>query len=315
MTTTLWILLAVLVFGWLILNLPRKRCDGDLLTNIHPYRKMLPYIMVGRNESYVLYDDYVRVQPLLDYIARAKEKLGFEVDITHCLVAACALSFPEQYKMNRFISGRRLYQRNHIAVTFSMKRARMDKEAKLSAVKLFFEKGETFDGICRRINEKIGVERSGTETYSDKELGIMTRLPRPLLSFAIRFVGWADYHCLLPKSFIDNDGFYTSIFIANLGSLGMRAGFHHLYDYGTCPLFMMVGKIEEKPWIVDGKVVPEKILHIRWSYDERIDDGLTSKYGLESVRFILEDPVKHFGSLEDTAPAPAPAPTPAEGAG
>jgi hypothetical protein len=298
MTLTCWIVLGVLVALWLILNLPRKRCDGDLLKNIHPYRIMLPYIMVGRNESFVLYDDYVRVSKLLDYMKKATEKFGSEVDITHCLVAAGAVSFPEQYKMNRFISGKRLYQRNHIAITFSVKRKRMDQEAKLGAVKLKFEKGETFEGICKRINEKIGVERSGAETYTDKELGIMTRLPRPLLSFAIRFVRWADYHCLLPKGFIDNDGFYTSLFIANLGSLGMNAGFHHLYEYGTCPLFLMVGKIEDKPMVVDGKVVAEKILHFRYSYDERIDDGLTSKYGIESMRFILEDPEKYFGKLE-----------------
>ena len=98
--------------------------------------------------------------------------------------------------------------------------------------------------------------------------------------------------------FIKNDGFYTSIFIANLGSLGMNAGYHHLYEYGTCPLFMMVGKIDERAVVVDGKVVPRKILPVRWTYDERIDDGLTSKYGMQSCRQALENPEEAFGPIE-----------------
>jgi hypothetical protein len=312
---TIWIILAVLLVGWVLVNLPRRRSDGELIAKVHPYRRMLPHIMVGRNESIVLYDDYVKVDALLDYIARARQALGTEVDITHCLVASVARGLLGNPCMNRFVAGKRLYQRKHREITFSMKRKRMDREAKLSAVKLRFNGDEPFAEICRRINAKIVVERSGQETYSDKELGIMTRLPRPLLSLCIRLVRWADYHNLLPASFIDNDGFYTSLFIANLGSVGMRAGFHHLYEYGTCPLFLMVGRIEERPWVVDGKVVPLKLLHLRYSYDERIDDGLTSRFGIDAVREGLESPDQILGPLEavpelDLAPVPPATPPP-----
>jgi len=295
------IVLGSLVLLWLLINLPRRRSDGDLVTRIHPYRKMLPFIMVGRNESVVYFDDYVKADALLDYIDRVRTH--YHVDIIHCLVAAAARGLQDNPRMNQFILGRRLYARNHVAVTFSAKRKKMDKEAKLAAVKLYFDDKEPFDSICHRINEKLGIERSETRTYTDKELGIMTRLPRPLLRAAIAFVGWADYHGLLPAGFIKNDGFYTSMFIANLGSVGMRAGYHHLYEYGSCPLFMMVGKIEDRPTVVEGQVVPVKTLHIRWSYDERIDDGLTSSYGMATVRNALEHPDEYFGKVQRVAGA------------
>jgi len=108
-------------------------------------------------------------------------------------------------------------------------------------------------------------------------------------------VHWADYHNLLPWSYIRNDAFYTSMFIANLGSLGMNAAYHHLYEYGTCPLFLMVGQIEDRPAAVDGELALVKTLHLRWSYDERIDDGLTSKYGMATVKAALENPDEYFG--------------------
>jgi len=299
----LGIVLGALVLLWLLINLPRRRSDGELVTRIHPYRKMLPFIMVGRNESVVYFDDYVKADALLDYMQRVRKH--YHVDVTHCLVAAGAVGLRANPRMNQYIVGRRLYARNHVALTFSAKRKKMDKEAKLAAVKLHIADDESFETICHRINKKLGIERSEAKTYTDKELGIMTRLPRPLLRAAIAFVRWADYHSLLPSGFIKNDGFYTSIFIANLGSVGMRAGYHHLYEYGTCPLFMMVGKIEDRPMVVDGKVVPVKTLHIRWSYDERIDDGLTSSYGMASVRNALENPDEVFGAVDLPAEEPA----------
>jgi len=304
-----WIIIAALLAGWVILNLPRRRSDGELLSKIHPYRRMLSFMMVGRNEAIVYYDDYVRVSALLDYIERAKQVLGTEVDITHCLVASLSKAFAKNPCMNRFIAGQRLYQRKHIDLTFSMKRKRLNREAKLAAVKLRFTGEEPFADTCARINGKIEVERSGSETHSDKELGFFTRLPRPILAFCIRTVRWLDYHNLVPASFIEHDGFYTSMFLANLGSIGMNAGFHHLYEYGTCPLFLMVGRIEERPWVVDGKVVPEKILHLRYSYDERIDDAFTSRFGIDAAREALERPDELLGPMP-TAPAVTTDPVP-----
>ena len=49
---------------------------------------------------------------------------------------------------------------------------------------------------------------------------------------------------------------------------------------------------------LDGKVVPAKLLHIRYSYDERIDDGLSSRFGIDSVKRCLEDPRRWLGGLE-----------------
>ena len=287
------------VLLWLLLELKRGRPDGKLLKTIHPYRQMLPFVMPGRNESIVFYDDYVKAEPFLAYIRKCREK--FHVDITHLLVNAVTHGLRQVPQMNQFVAGQRLYARDHVAITFSMKRKKLDKSAKLAAVKLRIKDEETFEQVCKRINRRIGVERSDAKTYTDKELSIFFKMPRFMVRWALSIVRWADYHNILPGAFIEGDGFFTSTFIANLGSVGMRAAFHHLYEYGTCPLFMMVGRIEDRPTVVDGKVVPQKTLHVRWSYDERIDDGLTSRFGMDACKDALENPEKIFGCIEDFA--------------
>ena len=45
----------------------------------------------------------------LEYLEKARDKFG--ANMTHCLVAACAVALSENPKMNQFVSGRRLYRR------------------------------------------------------------------------------------------------------------------------------------------------------------------------------------------------------------
>ena len=41
-----------------------------------------------------------------------------------------------------------------------------------------------------------------------------------------------------------------------------------------------------------------KVLTVRYSYDERIDDGLGTKKAILRVNEIMSDPEKHLGCLD-----------------
>ena len=295
----LYALIAVgcLFVAWVLLNMKTSRCDGVLLRGVHKYRRLMAFIMQTRNESVVYFDDYVLVDDLLKYIKQAKEAFG--ADMSHCVVTACAIALAENPTMNQFVSGRRLYQRKGRWMSFSMKRKQMDKKAKLAVVKKEVRDDETFREFVERVNSEIALQRSGKKTYADKEFDLFTMIPRPVLNWAVTLFRWMDYHNVLPASFIENDGMYASIFVANLGSLKMRAGYHHLYEWGNCPFFTMVGMVEERAWVIDGEVVPRKILHIRYTYDERIDDGLSARFGIETARRVLEHPFEELGCLKE----------------
>ena len=291
------IVAAALFVAWALLNLKTSRKDGTYLGRIHPYRRLMPYIMRTRTESVVYFDHYVDATKLLEYVAQAKEKFG--ADMTHCIVAAGAVGLAEVPTMNQFVMGRRLYQRRGTHMAFSAKRKQLDKRAKLAVVKLEIPETESFRDFCGRVTAKIGVERSGDRTYADKEYDLFNMVPRPVLNAAVTLFRWLDYHNVLPHSFIESDGMYCSIFVANLGSLGMGAGFHHLYEWGNCPAFCMVGKVEDRPVVVDGEIVVQPSLHIRWSYDERIDDGLGARFGMDAISRVLANPFEELGCLAD----------------
>jgi len=286
-----WVVLAVVAIVWALAELKSRRSDGEL-QKVHPYRRALWFIMPTRNESVVYFDSAVDAENLLSYVETARESVG--ANLTHCIVAAVATGLAENPQMNQFVSGRRLYARKGRWVTFSMKRKKLAKKARLHAVKLEMPDGETFAQLVGRINDKIDVGRSGKKLYSDKEYDLLSLLPRPVFSVGLRFLYALDHYNLLPPSFVANDPMFCSVFVTNLGSLHMGAGFHHLFEWGNCPLFMMIGEVEERAIVRDGEVVVRKILPIRYSYDERIDDGLTARFGIETVKRVLEDPDRWF---------------------
>ncbi len=292
MSTFVSVLVVGLLLLWALANLKQSRPDGTLV-KVPPYRRLMFYIMPTRNESIVYFERAIPAEKLEAWLDGLPADLGAHV--THACVAAINVGLAENPRMNQFVVGRRLYARDGRFITFSMKRKKLDKEAKLSAVKLRMEDGESFADLCGRMNGSIKVERSGKKTAADKEYDLFNLLPRPVLEVAARLLRKLDHYNLMPAFFIDGDGMYTSVFLANLGSLDMGAGFHHLYEYGSCPLFLMTGKVEERALVEDGKVVVRRVLPVRFSFDERIDDGLTARDGVRSFVRVLEDPDTWLG--------------------
>lgn len=278
-----------------LLNLKKSRPDGTYLADLHPYRKVMLHIMPGRNESAVYYDEYVVADELLKYLKVVNER--FHCDMQHAIVASLAAAMRKTPSMNRFVVGRRLYQRKGVWITFSMKRQKLNRAAKLTAVKREVLETDSLKSLCDGLNENIKVERSDAVTYTDKEVGLFSKIPRPVMVGAVKVFKLLDYYNLLPGSFIKNDGFYSSIFAANLGSLGMKAGYHHLYEWGTCPLFVMIGRMEDRVFVEDGQLVTKRVMPLRFTYDERVDDGLNAGHGIKGMVDVLENPFETLGCV------------------
>ena len=90
----------------------------------------------------------------------------------------------------------------------------------------------------------------------------------------------------------------ASIFLANLGSVGISDAYHHLYEYGTVSIFGAVSAPAYLPFVEGETVVARPGLRVRWSFDERIHDAFYSARSLGLVRDILEAPEQHLGPPE-----------------
>lgn len=250
---------------------------------VHPYRRMMAFLMRGRNESAVYFEqrlDLSRTQP---WLAERRAKLF------HLVLYALASVLHERERLNRFTIGHRTYQRDGVFLSFAAKKA-MSDDSPLATIKRRFDKDESFAALVAALDGEIGEAKSDKPSQIDNELSVLLKLPAFLLALLIgllkRLYAWG----LAPRSLVDTDPMYTSAFIANLGSIGIDAAYHHLYEHGNCPLFMTIGQVVATPTIVDGAVVSRPILTLRFTYDERVEDGLYAARSLQLLASRIEDP-------------------------
>ena len=265
-----------------------RRRDG-VLARVPPYRRIMPFLMRGRNESSVLFEhqlDMSRAQP---WLRDWNQRTGQHATAFHLVLHAIARVLHERPHLNRFIVGRRIYDRRGVFLTFAAKKA-MHDDAALATVKRAFPRGERFADMVAALDTDIRVARSDAISKVDKELSVLLRLPNFVLAAAVALLRWLDGHGLAPHALIGDDPMYTSAFLANLGSLKIDAAYHHLYEYGNCPLFCTVGRLAAAPVVVDGAVEVRPSLLLRYSYDERIEDGFYAASAIARVRDWIEDP-------------------------
>jgi hypothetical protein len=271
-----------------------RRRDGTL-AQVPPYRRMMPFLMRGRNESIVLFEQQLDMSRAGPWLEAWNARTGQHATAFHLVLHAIARVLHDRPHLNRFIAGRRIYDRRGVFLTFAAKKAFRD-DAPLATVKRAFTAGESFAEMVAALAADIGVAKSDAISKVDKELSLFLRFPGFLLAASIALLRWLDGHGLAPRALIGDDPMYTSCFIANLGSIKIDAAYHHLYEYGNCPLFCTVGRLAPAPIVVDGAIEIRPALMLRYSYDERIEDGFYAASAIGKVRGWIEDPAAWLGA-------------------
>lgn len=269
-------------FGW--------RPDGDVVRDVPATRRIMPFIMRTRNESAVYFEQQIPMDKALAFIEKTREESGVKVTLLHLVIWALGQVLRERPRLNRFTSGGRIYQRRGIWASFSAKKGKSDDHP-IVVIKKEINPDMGFTELVSGVLESVKEGRSEKKSSTDKELAFFLAWPVFLLSWFIGFAMKLDEWGLLPGFFIRDDPMFASVFIANLGSLKMDAGFHHLYEYGNIPIFVTLGQIKESHSLTkDGSVQTQSLMTIRYSFDERIEDGLYCLQSLGRFQEILEDP-------------------------
>jgi len=253
---------------------------------------MIPYIMRGRNEAAVYHDELIDISKVRPWMRAWNQSHPDDaVTLFHIFLYGIALGLKARPGMNRFVSGGRLYQRRGNFLSFAAKK-RFDEKSALVTVKVEFPEGEPFLDSIRKVKGGIGEGRSGVVSTVDKELKLALAL-RGVMAI-LRFL---DKINLMPGAMIRTDPMYTSAFVANLGSVGLDRTYHHMYEYGTASLFCVIGPPKKIPVVEAGdKIGVREVVEMRWSFDERINDGFYCALALRHFARVLEDPDKYIGS-------------------
>jgi len=279
------------------------RSDGVRLRKLPGFRKMFPYLMRTRTESAIYYSQRLRIAKTLAWLDRANAARGKKITLFHVLLAAGVRTLALRPEVNRFVMGRHIFQRRTIDLSFVVKRE-LSEEATETTIKISFDPRSTIADVVERVTSVVEATRKSSSSRDEAATDFVTKLPRSLIRLTVWSLRTLDYFGLLPASFIKGDALYTSAFLANLGSIGADAVYHHLYEYGNAPFFVTIGRRKKEP-VVDasGELKVEDVLDLKFTLDERISDGVYFQGTINLLADLIENPEK----LEDP-PASLPDP-------
>ncbi len=266
------------------------RPDGVLAERVPLVRRFMPFIMRKRNECLVWFEQDVEVDAALAFAERFSREHGVRLTFFHLVLRSIAKVLDEFPRLNRYVVGRRLYQRTDVAISFSGKEA-FDTDAPLYVRKRIFPAKETLEEMARSLGENVRSGRAGEKTSSDKEVSLLSKLPRLAVDGVVTAGRILDYFNLLPAKMILDDPLYASAFVANLGSVGIAGAYHHLYEHGTIPVFLVVGGY--RPAVVaspEGQPVVRQVSTLKYTYDERVEDGFYCARAVAKMKEMLERP-------------------------
>ena len=267
------------------------RKEGRLLRSLDPYTKFMPYIMPTRNDGCNQYEESFEVTQV-DRRLRALRREGYKgLGMLHFIIATYVRCVSMLPGVNRFVVGRRIFARNNIEIVMTVKRS-MSVDATETSIKVIFEPTDTIFDVYRKMNEKIDEIKSSDEnTSTDDVAQTLCSLPRGILRLAVTVLRVMDYFGWIPQGLLDASPFHGSMIITDLGSLRLAPIYHHIYNFGTLPVFIAFGaKYHKYELNRKGEVCDNKYIDLKCVMDERMCDGHYYSQFLQGMRYIFLHP-------------------------
>lgn len=268
-----------------------SRRDARLVGKLDPMHIIVPLLYPNRcdNEAYI--SERIDLTNINKYLERLNAgNPEFKYTIFHIVVTAVLKTLTLRPKMNYFIANKRIYERKKVTASFVVKKQFNDESAEGLAF-LEGKPSDNLESIHEKIKDQVIINRSDKMDASTESMDIVSKLP----FFLTRFVVWAcrrlDIHGKVPQSMIDSDPYYTSCVLSNLGSIKLRSGYHHLTNWGTNSLFVIVGEKKMRPFFrEDGAYQMKDSLDLGITVDERLADGYYYSKTIRLIKKLLENP-------------------------
>ena len=267
------------------------RKEGRLLRSLPAFVKFVPFIMPTRNDACNQYEESFEVSDVDRRLRKLRVDGNKGIGILHFIIAAYIRGVSMLPGMNRFVVGRRIYARDNIEVVMTVKRS-LAIDATETTIKVVFEPTDTIFDVYRKMNEKIDEIKTVEGNNNTEDVAeAMCKAPRFLLRFALTILRIMDYFGWLPQSLLDASPFHGSMIITDLGSLRIGPIYHHIYNFGTLPVFISFGA-KRHAYELDrhGNMVDRKYVDCKFVMDERTVDGHYYAQFLQAFRYICQHP-------------------------
>ena len=268
------------------------RFDATMVRNLDPLHWFFPYIYPNRTDNEAFIREDFDLTALETYLEKKNEgRTEDKYTIFHAICAVLVKAVTLRPRMNRFIKGCRLYQRDALTLSFVVKK-RFNDESEEALAFIEFGPETTMDSLHERIMQEIHTcRRDDVVDNSTDKMEMFTHLPRWLMRIVMWGLHRLDFYGRLPYDLIKADPNHAAVFLTNLGSIKLNAAYHHLSNWGTTSLFVVVGEKNVQPvFKPDGSYEMRPMLPVGITLDERIADGYYYAKTVQLIKHLIANP-------------------------
>ncbi len=223
-----------------------------------------------------------------------KKKADEGITYFHTFLAAIAKTVYNRPKLNYFVCNRHIWEHDKVVLSFVAKVSFTDRSEEMM-VMVPIDKDDNVYAIAEKVRKKVDSFRKKRSGDVDKKgansaIDVLAKLPNCLRVPVVGTLKWADKKGLLPASLAEDNLYYSTMIVSNLGSIGCGAIFHNITDFGNSSSLLTMGEIEDKEVIINGKKEVRKICEWGMNFDERIADGYYFAKSADLLQYLLSHP-------------------------
>ena len=213
----------------------------------------------------------VDAEPILAAIERIRQDTGAKVTVTHLVTRAVALMLSGAPWFNSRLTRGRFIPRDDVSV-FVIVSTGGGRD--LDGVKVSGADRKRAHEIATELSERSGGLRRGEVVELERAKKLLQALPLPVLRVMLPLTAYltTDLGLDLKALGMPREAFGGAM-VTSVGMFGLAEGFVPLAPLYRVPLIVLVGEVRTKPWVVEDRVEPRRVLPLTVTIDHRWVDG------------------------------------------
>ena len=230
---------------------------------------------------------------LCKYIEK-KKKTNPDITFFHAFLIALGKLYYNRPLLNRFVSNRHMYEHKDVVISFVAKIA-FEDDAEEMMILVKIDEKDNLESVSKKVLDKVKAIREKKKEKIDKAganaaIDILGKLPNIIRIPVVGLLKWTDKVGILPLSLVEDNLYYSSIIVSNLGSIGCGAIFHNITNFGNASALATMGVIRDEEVLINGKKEIRKICEFGVNLDERIGDGFYFLKSIQLLQYIFDNP-------------------------
>ena len=267
------------------------RFDATYLKDCDSMHFIMPFILPDRCSNQAFFTFQIDLTNLNKFIEKKNaDHPDYKYNMFQCIVTAVLKIITLRSKLSIFIHDKRMYKRNEVSAAFTVKQEFLDDGGEVLC--FIHSKPEwTIDDVHNELKRQL--LKLKNRNYVDESTGFMDKfnqLPKFISRPLVSLVAWLEKHSLCPKALLETDPYHSSVVLANLGSIGLPEGYHHLTNWGTTSIFVVIGQYGRMPFYENDKTIFKDGVKLGITVDERIADGYYFSKSFKMLQLFLENP-------------------------